>query len=200
MSKTPYPNTTFRKLINSFFKEHKSELLDILLFGSCLKGKENPEDIDVLLIYKEKENIDTNYKLKKILKEYPVEITSKTYANIFDSSFIARESFLEAESLITGRSLAKSTGYDMLTLFRYDLRTLSPSDRTRFYYSLNGRNSPGLLTRLKGVRFSDKIIAIPLSSIEPARQFFDSWKLPYLEVPAAIPTRIVESEAFPDKA
>ena len=57
-------NTKFRSRVDTFCKENKEEIIDIILFGSIVKGKEKPRDIDILLLFKEKKDIDKAYSLR----------------------------------------------------------------------------------------------------------------------------------------
>ena len=55
--------------IIKFYKKNKDIILDIIIFGSFIKGKENPKDIDILILYKNKKDIEKSYELKKLLKK-----------------------------------------------------------------------------------------------------------------------------------
>lgn len=200
MLKKLLKNTKFRSEINSFFRKNKKEIIDIILFGSIVKGKEKPKDIDILLVYKTKADLDTSYGLTKSLERqgFKVSITSKAYKDIFKPAFIAREAVLsEGYSLINNTFISEGLGYSNLAMFRYSLKGLSKSERMRFYYSLYGRGKDkGMLHKLKSNKFSNEIIISPVSSIEEMRTYLDSWKIKYIEMPVLIPSRIVESEVF----
>ena len=60
-------NTQLTKISRAFFKRHERQLKDIVLFGSFVRGKAKPEDIDILIIFKTKVNKDVEYELKKLL-------------------------------------------------------------------------------------------------------------------------------------
>jgi len=200
MLKELLKNTKFRSEINSFFKKNKKEIIDIILFGSIVKGKEKPKDVDILLVYKTKADLDTSYALTKSLERlrFKVSITSKAYKDIFKPSFIAREAVLsEGYSLINNTFVSKGLGYSNLAMFRYSLKGLSKSERMRFYYSLYGRGKEkGMLHKLKSNKFSDEIIISSVFAVEEMRVYLDSWKIRYLEMPLLIPARIVKSKAF----
>ncbi len=192
-------NTKLVSSVKKFYKENHDKILDILLFGSVIRGKEKPADIDILIIYKlAKEDLETSYLLSNILKKlgFAVSITSKTYYSLFGSSFIAREAYLsEAYSIIMGKFISKGLGYDNIVLFRYVLKGMSKSDRMRFYYSLYGRKKEGgILKKFNAHKFSETILSVPIENSENLREFFDNWKIDYLEIPTLIPSRIMKSK------
>ena len=85
MSKILLKNIKFLHEINEFYNKNKDKIIDIILFGSVLKGKENPRDIDLLILFKEKKNLDLSYELKKRLKNFNLDINSKSYNELFDT-------------------------------------------------------------------------------------------------------------------
>ena len=141
MSSKLLKNREFSSIINKFYKEHEKEILDIILFGSSIKGKENPEDVDILVLFRKKESLDTAYELKKKLEKYgEIQIITKTYERLFDANFKARGSYLnEGYSLIRKEFIARSLGYTNAIFFKYQLKTFSQSRRMQFQYALYGR-------------------------------------------------------------
>ena len=197
MLKELLKNTKFLSDIRTFYNNNEKEVIDILLFGSIIKGKSKPSDIDLLIIYKSKDNIDLNYQLKKQLEKYKlnIQITSKIYPDIFKANFKARGSVLsEGYSLVNNISISEGLGYSNLKLFKYELKNLNKSERMRFYYALYGRNNAeGVLKDLNAKKFSDTIILCPIANSENMAEFFNSWKLVYLEMPVLIPIRMLDT-------
>lgn len=187
-------NTKFLSDISKFYHENKAEIIDILLFGSIIRSKEKPSDIDILIIYKSKDSLELNYKLKKQIEKYNLnfQITSKKYADLFKAGFKARESVLsEGYSLINRAFISQGLGYSSARLFRYELKKLNKSEQMRFYYALYGRNgSEGVLKSLSAKKFSDTTILCPVENSENMKEFLERWDIVYLEVPLLIPTRI----------
>ena len=194
MSKNLLRDTKFKSEVKKFFNKNKEILLDIILFGSSVKGKEKPNDIDILLLYKKTKNIDISYELKRLLKAkgYVVEVTDKTYKELFDQNFIAGSSIIsEGYSLVYDKFLFEGLGYTSFNLFKYELKQFNKSERMRFYYSLYGRNKEkGMLKRLNSIKFSDSIILCPVENAEKMKEYFNIWKLKYIEFPILIPEGI----------
>jgi predicted nucleotidyltransferase len=178
-----------------FYKKNKKEILDILLFGSVIKGKKNPNDIDILIIFKEKKNLDLTYQLRKIIEKeinLKVEVTGKSYLDLFNKTFVAREAVLsEGYSLVNGCPFSEGLGFKAKVMFNYILKGKTKSERMRFYYSLYGRNSEGILKKLKAVKYTDTIIICPIESQEEMKEFFNNWKIEFKETPLLIPERLV---------
>ncbi|MEK6826633.1 MAG: nucleotidyltransferase domain-containing protein, partial [Nanoarchaeota archaeon] len=143
------------------FYDHRSEIIDIFLFGSIIKGKKNPRDIDILIIFKDKKNLQLAYEFRKTLEKsllLIVEVTSKTYCEIFEKNFQARESILtEGYSLLHKISFAEGLGYKPIIMFHYNLQGKTKSERMRFYYSLYGRGTAGMLKKLKAIKYANTV-------------------------------------------
>jgi len=193
MSKNLLINTKFKNEIKSFFKKN-NEILDIILFGSSIKGKDKPNDIDILILYKNKKDINLSYELRKKLNKigFKVSISDKTYKTLIDGTFTPTEAiFSEGYSIIYDKFIANGIGYLSLTLFKYNLKPLNKSQRMRFYYSLYGRNKQkGIIKEFNLVKFSDTILLCPTENIEILKEFFKTWKIETLNFPIMIPSRL----------
>lgn len=193
MLKTLLSDTSFNKEIKNFYSQHKNELLDIILFGSVMKGKEKPKDIDILLLFKEKENVDIAYALKKKITKHNLEITMKTYASLFSSAFKAREAFLlEGYSLIKKKHIAEELGFFTGVLYKYSLNGKTKSERMRFYYALYGRTEKdaGVVKQYDLVKFSDNVLFSPTANSEKVKAFLEQWNIQYREFPILMPERL----------
>ena len=134
------------KIFNELIKEglNEKDVLDIFLFGSVVRGKEEPNDIDLLVVYVSKEDTDYNYELRKKLERegFKVHVNGISYKDLFNSSFFAREGILfEGYSFKSKDFLTHAFGFSSFMLFRYHFDGMNNSDRMRFYYALYGRNN-----------------------------------------------------------
>ena len=179
-----------------FCEKYKEDITDIILFGSIMRGKEKPQDIDILIIFNKNINKDIEYGYRKhVSKKYKnISVISKTQKNICDSSFAAREAILfEGYSLIKKEFVASRYGFISLGKFLYHTKSLSNTKKTRFYYALNGRGaSQGIINLLNAIKLSDNIINVPLDKIETAKGFFEYWNIEYIYVPLLIPARLAK--------
>ncbi len=172
----------------------QTEVEDIILFGSVMRGKERPEDIDIIVIFKNSVVKETEYQIRKeIEKKYKnVSIISKTLNTLFDPAFDARESILfEGKSLLKGRTLAEQYGYNSAGMFKCDFKGWSKLKKTKYYYALNGRGTQrGIIKELTGIKLADGVILVPLPKVEVFRSFLEFWKVEYRYIPVLIPERL----------
>ncbi len=194
MSQRLSENMDLKSKIKNLPKKDKEKILDIILFGSTVRGKEKPKDVDILLLFKEKEDMTTAYQVKKELEKTKkeVNIITKTYQTIGSKTFPAREAILaEGYSLFNEQGMAQKFGFKNYTLFKYKLKGLNQSERMRFHYSLYGRHREGgMLKTLKLTKFSDTILLSPIEKTEETREYLAHWKIIYTEMPILIPERI----------
>lgn len=181
--------------LSKFLKNNKENLLDIILFGSLVKGKDKPEDVDILLLFKEKKDSDMSYSLKKILNKlnFKADISDLLYSDLFLESFVVREAFLsEGFSISAKKYVFEGLNYESFMLIKYDLKDLNKSSKMMFYYGLNGRkkNQKGLLAKLGAHKLSDNTILCPIVASESIKEFFDYWKIGCLMFPVLIPKRL----------
>lgn len=181
--------------LSKFLKNNKENLLDIIIFGSFIKGKDKPKDVDMLLLFKENKNSDISYTLKKILNklDFKADISDLLYFDLFLESFVAREAFLsEGFSISAKKYVSEGLNYESFMLIKYDLKDLNKSSKMMFYYGLNGRkkDQKGLLAKLGAHKLSDNTILCPIVTSESIKEFFDYWKVDCLMFPVLIPKRL----------
>lgn len=198
MFKKLLKNTKFRLVVKNFYKTNMN-VVDILLFGSLVRGKFEPKDVDILIIYNKKLSKEIIYDFKndlnKIIKG--VNIVSIDYKELFDKNFQARGSFLtESYSLITNKFISQGMGFSNMVLFKYDLGGLTKSKKMGFYHSLNGRNNKGILKELKAHKFSDNVIIVSIEKEEELKEFFDFNHVKFIEFPILIPEIVLNSKIF----
>ena len=181
--------------LKNFKKNTKIE--DIILFGSLIKGKENPNDIDILIVFKEEIDKDLEYELKNTLKNVflKISIVSKTKKSIYENSFFAKDAiFFEGFSLLENEYLAKKQGYTPWGLFKYETRHLDNAKKTTFYYALNGRKKQkGLMMEYGLIKLSNNALLAPLDKMCLTEGFFEKWSN-YRLFPILIPTRLSKKE------
>lgn len=177
------------KPLNKYLKER--EISDIIIFGSVMKGKHKPKDIDLLIIFKEKINKELELKIRREL-DNNYEINSITEKELINNTFTAKEGiYLEGYSFSKKSTLADSLNFFSMAYLKYDIKNLKGSNRIKFYYALMGRNNKnGFLTKINATRFSDNVITCDYLEIEKLKDFFDSWNINYEVFPALIPKRL----------
>ncbi len=196
MLKELLKNKELSKIVTGYLE--MSEVIDILLFGSSVRGKDEPKDIDFLILFSDKVEDSTkiSYTLRKELEKLysNVEVISKKYSEIFSSNFLPREALLsESYSFKNKEYLSRGFGYQNFILFRYSLKNLNKSKRMQFYYSLYGRGKEkGILEKNQAIKFSNEIVLALVDNSEIFKNFFESWKIEYVEFPVLIPERVIK--------
>lgn len=198
MLKELLKNTRFKSIIERFYEKNKSEIVDILIFGSVVRGKIEANDLDLLLISLKKMDTDIIYVLRKDIEKMYKNISIKniTYSELFGESFKAKGAFIsEGYSLINKNFISSAMGYTSFYLFKYKLKGFNKSERMRFYYSLYGRGgSKGMLKTLNAKKFSESVLLVPVEKTEEAKEYLGNIKVPYVEIPILIPRDIVDSK------
>ena len=182
-------DTKLLKTLNRVFDSDEG-LLDILLFGSVVKGKSKPEDIDILLLFSRKTNDKTISEIESAFKklDYKAEITPTTYSDLLSPTFLPRDTIFDSISLISGKVFAEGFGYKPFIIFKYSLKEFTNSQRVKFFYTLKGRYGKGLLKEM-GYRLGKDCFLIFSEKSEEFKRLLDSWKISYQEIETLIPER-----------
>ncbi|MBS3066287.1 nucleotidyltransferase domain-containing protein [Candidatus Pacearchaeota archaeon] len=133
-------------------------VLDVILFGSFIKGKLNSNDIDIAIISETgKLNID---------------LTSSKYQN-FHFSIISIENFFlthislvntifrEGYSIKYDKPFSELFKFSSKILFSYELKALKNSDKVRLATIFHGKNGKGLVEENGGEWISRQVFLIP---------------------------------------
>jgi predicted nucleotidyltransferase len=174
------------------YNQYQKEIEDIIIFGSYMKSKENYNDIDVLIIFKTKINKKIEVKLKEKFNLKKIDLNSTTLKDLDENNFIAQEGiYLEGKSLITEKSVSEKWGFKSIAFINYDLKKIKGSNRTRFYYALQGRNDQeGYLEKVGAKRYSENVLICDYTIVEKIKTFLDYWKIDYKITPTLIPKRL----------
>jgi len=159
-------------------EEWKKEVVDIFLFGSAIKGKDNPNDIDICLIFRDKLNLDIIKKAGLILGE-EFHLSSLTANNFFtEIHSLSKTIMFEGRSIITGKSFTENFGLSGFLLYSYNLSPEAPSKKVRFVYLLRGRGeSAGMVKRWGGEFISPSAFMVPVGMDSEVQQIFNVWKI-----------------------
>lgn len=173
---------SWKRKCKKFYEDNKTKIIDIVIFGSYIKDKVNPTDIDLCII--------TNSSKAKAI-ELSEQLQHKLDAK-FHVSYLLIDDFLkkpepiwlsifhEGESIITGRKLAETIFSEPRVLFKYDTSKLSYTNKIRFYYALKGRDGKTGVVKSTNSDFLAKTILLsPVSSDGQLISFFKEWNVPF---------------------
>ena len=143
-------------------------IFDILVYGSSVKGKEKPNDIDIVVIFRSgnlKERLLKIQEIKKDFKDIGKKIDMKgiLLEELFDANFFARSGiFFEGTSLIDEKRFSEKMNFIGFSLFVYSLKEKSHTEKVKFNYILSGRNSIGIIQLFNGLHIAPGVIQIPI--------------------------------------
>lgn len=154
-------------------KFDKDKIVDIVLFGSSVRGKTKAGDIDVCIVTRDGRFGNLAVKAEDL---HLTELGLSTFPGNSMWSTLLHEGI----SLVSGRPYHEHLGFLGKALYWYDLKRLKQKDKVRFFYALKGRKGKkGFIDEIGGACLAKGVIITPVSSDDKLREFFDTWKLPY---------------------
>lgn len=161
-------------------KKWNKSIVDVLVFGSSVKGKSFPGDIDICLVFRKKIDISLVKEAENLLGE-KYHTSSLTIDNFFTKPHsLAKTLLLEGKSIISGESLSKNFGLDSKALYSYELSNETASKKVRFVYLLRGRKEKeGLVKKWKGEFISNSAFIVPIENDEEVKSVMEHWKIKY---------------------
>ncbi|MBS3145587.1 nucleotidyltransferase domain-containing protein [Candidatus Woesearchaeota archaeon] len=144
-------------------------IFDIVLYGSAVKGKYSPGDIDIAVIFREgalKDRLDKIQLIKRKIKtEKKIDIKGFLFEELFQENFFGRSGiFLEGISIFDGKRLAGKIGFESRAIFIYNLRKKSHTEKVKFNYVLAGRNAKGIVKMLEGKHLAPGVVEMPIKN------------------------------------
>lgn len=164
-----------QKQLRKYLESEKDKsIFDIIIYGSAVKGKLAPEDIDIAVIFKGgnlRERLEKIQSIKNRLKPLnkKVDIKQLTLEDLFSSAFLAKEGIiLEGISIFRNKSFSETMGFKSSTLFWYSLQGLTHTQKVKFNYILAGRNTiTGIIKEFQIERLANGAVKVPIrKSIE----------------------------------
>lgn len=162
-------------------KKYRNNIVDIFLFGSALKGKRKPGDIDLYVILK----CADDKLVQEIYRDFREGFGKGAHFNWIPSERLLEDLVFvtvieEGVSLISGEALSRRMGYEPGLIFTFSLSNLGPSKKVLFSYALHGKDGKeGLLARTHGKVLGKGVIFVPMRFTEPAREFMEFWNADY---------------------
>lgn len=157
------------KKLEKLLKKY-SQIEDIVVFGSAVKGKEMPKDIDIAVIMKDRD-IDLFRKIKDELVDLHLEL-------VISSSLLRNR--LSLNILLEGYSVDKhaffreTLGLKPVKLFIYTLVGFERSKKSLFSMALTKN-----LKKVKGKRLAPGAVIIPIGKSGYFNEFLETWKIKY---------------------
>lgn len=159
------------------------DIFDIVLYGSSIKSKESPRDIDIAIIFFNKnlkERLEIAQKFKKeIRNKIPnPDVQGVNLSDFLDPSFMARQGiFVEGRSIITNSPISEKIGFESYFLFTYTLKNLNLNEKTKFIYALLGRINKGIVELTRAKSLGKGVFLVPVETSEMFSDFLKEWKI-----------------------
>ena len=160
-------------------------IFDIILYGSSIREEEYPRDIDILIIFKDKkleERLNIAQKFKEKIKNKIKNIDVKTInlKELFDKRFLARQGIIsEGYSLLYSSFFSENMGFKGYMLFTYNLKNLDKTKKTRFIYSLSGRNTKGIIELTGAEHIGKGAVIVPIEKSAVFEDLLKQWEIKY---------------------
>ena len=156
------------KKLKQYLQKNK-EIIDIILFGSFVKGKGNVSDLDIAVLS------SANLNRNMIKKEFETFLSHKIDLQIvtlldYDKPFwltLIREGFSVKHDCF----LHQLYKIEPLVLYKYSLKQLSVSKKVMFERAL--KNFTGIQ------RLSNRVILVPIPKAEEFNDLLKTWDLDF---------------------
>ena len=166
-------------ILKSFLKN--KEIVDIFIIGSVLKEKFEPKDIDIIVLFRNKNYKMTGeltYSIKKNanienLHIEPLIIDEMFQSKIFPS--IIHEGF----SIKSNKRISEIMGYKACSLFTFSLEKLNSIEKVRFAQTLYGRKNDGLLQKEGGISVGRGAFMSPIEKEEFFKEALNKQKVKF---------------------
>ena len=147
------------------------QVIDVIVFGSFVKGKVSPNDIDIAIISKEKVDFSLNGFHISQIKPEDFFINTPTLVTT-----LLREGF----SLKKNKSLAETLRFTNSVLFVYNLTGLNNSEKVKIVKALKGNKKSGGMVREPGGEWlANQVFLAPINSEHLFDKFFLAHKVKY---------------------
>ena len=147
------------------------EILDIIVFGSAVKGKILPRDIDVALI--------TNKEVEANISGFHLSLL-KPEDFFVNPPTIIHTLFREGYSLKKNKSFFEIYNFSNKILFKYELINLNPSMKVRVVNTLRGKNKEkGLVEENNGEWLANQVFFIPVENEHIFEKLFVNFRVKF---------------------
>lgn len=179
MSKNSKSYSIIKKECKKYLNKN---IVDILLFGSMARGKYDVMDIDICIIFREKQDMGLINELSNSLENKGINVHMSTL--VIDEFFTQPHSLIrtllkEGKSILTNKELSENFGLVINALYVYNLTSLKKSERVKFTYLIRGRNDEGFVRKNKGYFLAPSCFVIPIACDHEIKQILDMWNIKY---------------------
>lgn len=160
-----------KKSLKALLKKYR-EINDFIIFGSLVKGKYAPQDIDIALIVN-KGDISLVGEIKTQLKERNVDIEMITPEDIYQSR-LGLNLISEGFSIKNNQFLREKLGLSPMKIYIYEIKNLTQTKKVLF-----GRGLNNIIKETKSAKLGAGSIMVPIQESSKFEDFLQVWELKY---------------------
>ncbi len=163
----------------------KQKVIDVVLFGSAMRGKSIPRDLDLCIILEDKDeekSIDLADSLGRFLEKLSItpHISVITSSAGLSGNTLVKTLLTEGYSIKKNKKFSTIFGLENKSMFIYTLKSFTPSKRVQFHYMLRGRyGAEGMLKEAEGIILGTGTILVPTEKEDLIKEILDRWKVKY---------------------
>lgn len=160
-------------------KNYQNEITDVIVFGSVLKEKSRPKDVDICILFKGISQESVGKILSEIKNKFAEKVhISWMFADDMFANALSKTLIEEGYSLNKGRFLHEILGYESGAIFSFRLDKLKKNQKVLFSYALHGKKKgEGMLEMTNGSELGRATIFIPIGKSEDFREFLERWDI-----------------------
>lgn len=161
-------------------RKWKEDIADIFMFGSSVRGKGRPNDVDLCLIFRNNVDLNIVEDVESLCGD-GYHVSSLVVDNFFTRPHsLSKTMLIEGKSILSGKHFAEVFGLNPMALYSYDLSAEAPTKKVKIVQLLRGRkSSEGLVKNLGGTFISNSSFTIPMEKDNEIKEALDSWKVKY---------------------
>lgn len=150
------------------------DILDIIIFGSAVKGKSAPSDIDLAVIAVKDVDIDLEGMHVSVLKPSDFFIAIPTLVHT-----LLREGY----SLKYNKPFAQNFKFVSKVLYKYDLASLNASEKVRIVNVLRGKaDNHGMVENYSGEWLANQVFFVPVKNEHIFEKFLMNSKAKFKKI------------------
>lgn len=158
-----------KKSLRKLLKKYK-EIEDFIIFGSSVKGKHAPKDIDIAIVMGIKD-ISLAGKAKDGLKEWNPDVEIIRPEEVY-STRLGMALISEGFSIKDNRYLRDGLGISPMKIYTYEIKHLEQVKKVLF-----GRGLNNFIKESKGIKLGAGCVMVPVHQSSKFEDFLDTWGL-----------------------
>lgn len=160
-----------KKSLKKLLTKYK-EIQDFIIFGSLVKGKYTPKDIDVALVM-DKKDISLVGEIKYQLKIKNLDIEMVKPEEIYQTR-LGLTLISEGFSIKNNKFLREKLGISPMKIYTYRIKHLTQTKKVLF-----GRGLNQIIKDTKGVKLGAGSVMVLIEQSSKFEDFLDTWNLKY---------------------